>query len=109
MGIVKRYELEDCLAEREREVTISLDEYRDLLDIQSRASILRTKLVDVMEAELESYKKYHNNCYLVKNASVNVAEICNIMAFTATLKGFVEKEQKAIEAYEYEKMVEREA
>jgi hypothetical protein len=108
MGIVKRYELEDCLAEREREVTISIDEYRDLLDIQTRASILRMKLVEAMESELEIYKKNHNSCFSVRSANVNVAQICNIMAFTATLKGYIEKEQKAIESYEYEKMVERE-
>lgn len=77
------------------EVTISLSEYRDLLDIQARTSILRCDIISELETLHESREKSeHKDVYSVRNAVMGIEKICNIMGFLPTYRGFMERENK---------------
>ena len=71
-------------------VTISLDEYRDLCEMNSRASILRTHMIRILDDSIERHKTHTGNH--VKYETMNIVDIANIMGFYSTYNGFLEKE-----------------
>lgn len=75
------------------EVTISLSEYRDLLDIQARTSILRCDIISELETTLENRKiSEHSDWYSVRGSKISIEKICNTMGFLPTYRGFIERE-----------------
>ena len=76
------------------EVTISLNEYRDLLDIQSRASILRMYMVKELEKQLKKQETYGH--YTISEAELNACDVSNIMGFYPTYHGFEVREAEAL-------------
>jgi len=73
-------------------VTISLDEYRDLCEMNARASILRMHIVKELEERLDMKKMYGR--FEIKDATINAYDASNIMGFYSTLHGFLEKEKE---------------
>ena len=75
------------------EVTISLDEYRDLCEISARVSILRAKIVSKLKKQLDNKKLFGNKHSRIDDTFIEVLSVCEIMGFLPTFVGFQKKEE----------------
>lgn len=76
------------------EVTISLNEYRDLLDIQARTSILRMYMVKELNKQLKKQEIYGH--YTISETELKALDVSNIMGFYPTYHGFEVREAEAL-------------
>lgn len=88
----------------EREITISKEEYEDLLRTESRVSILRCEIISILEDTLDKEKEtgHIGGYYSVRKQDVNIEKICNYLGFLPTMRGFIERENQLLNQEENE-------
>lgn len=73
-------------------VTISLDEYRDLCEMNARASVLRMHMVKELEKRIDMQKTHTG--FVIEHTTLDACDVSNIMGFYSTFHGFLEKENE---------------
>lgn len=83
-------------------VTITQDRYDALVDIETRASVLRIKCVEILEEIIEAHERNGEvkEFSRIKYITMNVKELMDLFAFNATFRGFQTKEEELIKKFE---------
>ena len=83
-------------------VTVDSDRYDALIDSESRCSVLRSFICDILENETK-YRLKGDKLYDVEHARMSVKDVCLIMGFQATYEGYRTRLEKALINQEIEK------